>query len=105
MEITCKQCGKTFETDDKRKKFCDDNCRTLYYNNWRKKYSAKLRKQYTEIDKAHFNELQKDLRSRKKRSTYTRIAREIIKIDNEDALVEYLLKTFTGVNKNTIDNN
>lgn len=104
MEITCKQCGKTIETVDKRKRFCDDNCRTLYYNNWRKEHSAKLREQYTKADKAHFNELQKDLRNRKKRSAYTRIAREIIKIDNEDTLVEYLLKTFTGVNKNTIDN-
>lgn len=99
MEVICKQCGKTIETVDKRKRFCNDNCRTLYYNNWRKEYSAKLRKQYTEADKTYLNELHKDLRSRKKRSTYTRIAREIIKIDNEDALVEYLLNTFTGVNK------
>ena len=103
MEITCKQCGKVIETDDKRKKFCDDNCRKLWYNNWRKEHLAELRKQYTKTDKEHLNELHRDLRSRKKRSTYTKIARDIMKIDNEDTLVEYLLKTFTGVNKNTID--
>lgn len=99
MEVICKQCGKTFETTDKRKRFCDDNCRRLWYNSWRKLHSAKLREQYTRDDKDNLNKLHRELRKRKKHSTYTRIAREIIEIKDEDMLVEYLMNTFRGVKK------
>lgn len=102
-EVKCKHCGQIFTTDDKRKKFCDENCRTAYYNEYRRAHYKEVYERYIENGTEKINAYQRKRRERFKEERYRRIARCIIKIcrkeEAERDLVDYLMNTFNGLKK------
>lgn len=102
-EVKCKQCGKIFKTEDKRRKFCDDNCRVAYYNAYRKEHQKEVLARYLEDDEDRIKRYQKKRRDKIKKERYKKLARIILKICNdgisEDNLADYLMDTFNGVKK------
>lgn len=100
-EVKCKYCGKIFTTEDKRKKFCNDECRKAYYDNYRKEHYKEVYARYIEDDPDRSNRYQRERRERKREEQYREVGRKVMALcgKGEQEIAEFLMKTFTGIKK------
>lgn len=99
--MKCKYCGKEFETDDQRRKFCSAECYKLYYNDYRNNKIKKMYAndpEYAKERSRKTNEINKSRVARIRREAMLYHANQLVmlshKSDAEELIADYLLQNF-----------
>ena len=92
--VKCKHCGKEFETDDWRRKFCSYECYDAYYDDYRNERHKELRRKDPMYAKKLNEWSNRSYHNRKEKDLFDNHAIALMKCNTKEEIIKYLYNNF-----------